>query len=225
MKKKITAAVISALMSMSLTGCGGDDPSATENAFVEGRFIQGTNSPMIVIDRTGPCTISTDDDAMFAEFTDGDLIKLEYDGTIAESYPGQISKVYGAELVEDGDITDIDQNTLDSLIEMGHYDSGDTQQEYTMATGIFIRTNEDKPAVLLGGTTPCELPNASEDMFSGLTEGDMVELQYDGMVTRSYPAQIPNLVSMELVEDGEISYIDQSVREELVNIGWLDSAE
>ncbi len=225
MKRKITAAALAALMAMPFAGCRGDDSSVTENFFVEGRFLQGSSSPMIVIDSTGPCTISTSDETMFAEFTDGDLIKLEFDGMIAESYPGQIHNVYGAELVEEGDIMDIDQSTLDSLIEMGHYASADTAPETSMTEGMFFLTAEGKPAMVIDGVTPAELiteDKALADILGSFEEGDIIRLEYDGRITRSYPAQITGIFDAEFKEKGEISSIDEGMRQELVKFGWIE---
>lgn len=97
-----------------------DTASASESAAAsaEGRFLRCKNgSSMIIIEGTGPCTIS--EGAEFLEdFTDGDLVKIQFDGEILETYPGQIPVIYGAELVEEGNLSDIDEEALSSLREM-----------------------------------------------------------------------------------------------------------
>ena len=97
-----------------------DTAAVTENEYAsaEGRFLRCKNgSAMIIIEGTGPCTIS--EGAEFLEdFTDGDLVKIQFDGEILESYPGQIPVIYGAELVEEGNLSDIDEEVMSTLREM-----------------------------------------------------------------------------------------------------------
>lgn len=90
----------------------------SEYASAEGRFLRCKNgSVMIIIEGTGPCTISEGTEFL-KDFTEGDLVKIEFDGEILETYPGQITAIYGAELVEEGNLSDIDEETLSSLREM-----------------------------------------------------------------------------------------------------------
>ncbi len=121
MKKNIFSFIAAVIVFASLAGCSNNDDLTSEVVSVEGRFLMGkTGAPMIVIESSGPCTISSNDDTMFSEFTNGDLIELKYNGIIATTYPGQIHHVYDATLIEDGDISDIDESTLEALKEMGH---------------------------------------------------------------------------------------------------------
>lgn len=119
MKKFISALIL--CTGIILSGCKANNASSAEDrVYTEGLFLRSTNDDaIIIIDGTGPCTMQTDEDDMFAEFTDGDVIKIEYDGTIAETYPGQIDHVYSAELIKDGERSDIDSNILEELISMG----------------------------------------------------------------------------------------------------------
>ncbi len=108
--------------SILLAGCGKDNETSTEKTvFTEGRFLQSsTESALIIIENQGPCTMYSDDEEMFAGLTDGDLIEIEFDGDIAETYPAQITgKIHSVKLKEDGEITDIDQNTIEELKSMG----------------------------------------------------------------------------------------------------------
>lgn len=106
---------------MLLSGCGKDDKISTEKTFfTEGRFLQSNvDTALIIIENQGPCTMYSDNEEMFAGFTDGDLIEIEFDGDIAETYPAQIGTIYSAKLKEDGEITDIDQNVIEDLKSMG----------------------------------------------------------------------------------------------------------
>lgn len=104
-----------------LSGCTKNNNSSSEDrVYAEGLFLRSTNDvALIIIDNTGPCTMRTDEDDMFTEFTDGDVIKIEYDGTIAETYPAQIDYVYSAELIKEGERSDIDNDILEELTAMG----------------------------------------------------------------------------------------------------------
>lgn len=120
MKKFISTLIL--CTGIILSGCTANDNSSSENDkyYAEGRFLHGANDEMlIIIDNSGPCTMGVDESNMFAEFTDGDLIEIEYDGTIAETYPGQINSVYSAKLIKDGERSDIDNDILEGLASMG----------------------------------------------------------------------------------------------------------
>lgn len=226
---------LAACTAIALTACGTGSnnewdtlPDTEPETFMtEGRFLwSGSGNPMIVIDNTGPCTISTDDDTMFAEFTDGDLIKLEYDGGIAESYPGQIHHVYSAYLIEDGDITDIDQSVLDSLIEMGHIeaeptaaqDATDAGHWYTQ--GRFILSDSGTAMIDSEDYGLCEFASDAE-MLEGLTTGDLIELDFYGTIAESDPAQILGTNGVTLIMDGVISDIDAETLEFLKANGYI----
>lgn len=106
---------------MLLSGCGKDDQVSKETTvFTKGRFLQSSvDTALIIIEDQGPCTMYSDNEEMFAEFTDGDLIEIEFDGYIAESYPAQIiGNIYSASLKEDGEITDIDPSIIENLRSM-----------------------------------------------------------------------------------------------------------
>ena len=135
MKMKKTAWAMLLCISFLLCGCGSSESESTAAdtadstvasesgaVFSEGRFLRCKGSSyMIIMEDYGPCTINLDEETA-EKFTDGDLIQLEYDGSIAESYPAQISSVSGAELIEDGELTDIDESVLANLREMGWID-------------------------------------------------------------------------------------------------------
>ncbi len=117
MTKRVLS-VLAAMMMAALAGCG-EDYKEPEMKRTEGLFLNASSGAMLIIDGNGPCTLGGDE-SMYEGFTDGDVVAIYFDGLIAESYPGQIHKVYDAELVSDGEITDIDKDTLASLREMGH---------------------------------------------------------------------------------------------------------
>ncbi len=117
---KRVLSVLAAIMMATLIGCGAKESESTqpESTRMEGLFLNVSSGAMIVIDNC-PCTLGGDE-SLYEEFTDGDVVAIYFDGMIAESYPGQINSVYNAELVSDGEITDIDEDILASLRELGY---------------------------------------------------------------------------------------------------------
>ena len=132
MKMKKTAWAMLLCIPFLLCGCGSSESESTAAdtadstvasesgaVFSEGRFLRCKGSSyMIIMEDYDPCTINLDEETA-EKFTDGDLIQIEYEGSIAESYPAQITNVYGAELMEDGELSDIDESILADLREMG----------------------------------------------------------------------------------------------------------
>ena len=92
--------------------------SYDEHWHLEGYYLLSTNgSHMIVADNQGPCVMSAADGVSFDTLTDGDRIRVET-SDILESYPGQLT-AYSIEKLSDGERSDIDEQTLKSLAELG----------------------------------------------------------------------------------------------------------
>ncbi len=104
-----------------LSGCANSNEADNdESFFIEGRFLNSlAETPLLITAGNGPCIMNSDSEDMFADFTDGDLIEIEFDGSIAETYPGQIDSIYSARLIENGEITDIDPDVIEDLQKMG----------------------------------------------------------------------------------------------------------
>ncbi|MCD8056331.1 MAG: YobA family protein [Clostridiales bacterium] len=58
-------------------------------------------------------------DASFDDLATGDLVEVGTDGSIAESYPGQMS-VYTLEILEHGSVDDIDERAISEIESCGY---------------------------------------------------------------------------------------------------------
>ncbi len=86
--------------------------------YLEGYYLLSSNgSHMIVGDNQGPCVMSAADGVSFDGLTDGDRIKITT-SVILESYPGQLTAHF-VEKFSDGERSDIDEQTLKQLAELG----------------------------------------------------------------------------------------------------------
>ncbi len=108
--------IICALLPAAVfTACADTEPEYVE---IEGQFLRSAHGQAMLIYDSGPASLSADD-TLFTEFTDGDTIRIRFDGMIMESYPAQIANITGAELVEDGTFEDLPEDVIASLREMG----------------------------------------------------------------------------------------------------------
>ncbi len=118
MKKRILIPICIVLTLLLLIGGSLAYMSVKSLDFSVGRVLSANNSMMLVLDNS-PIQMSCrkDDNKMFAKLTDGDKVLVLHDG-IAESYPGKTG-VYAVFKLEDGSITDIPDDVLTQLIELG----------------------------------------------------------------------------------------------------------
>ena len=112
--KRILSSIIVAALLLGAAGCMPKD-----HRYVEGLYLKSAHSQdMIIIDDYGPCVMTADSDKVsFDDVTDGDRIKIEV-AQIAESYPMQ-AVIYSLKKLSDGEVGDIDSDTLAKLAEMG----------------------------------------------------------------------------------------------------------
>lgn len=84
----------------------------------EGRILQSGSSTMLILDNS-PIVMSnrTKNGNLFSKLTDGDKVLVFHDG-IAETYPGRTG-VYAVIKLSDGSISDIPNDVLTALTELG----------------------------------------------------------------------------------------------------------
>jgi len=110
-----------------------DDSEIPFSDISKGRFLMAKDSPMLICE-IGPTVMvnKSENPDIFASLSDGDLIKVTHT-EVRESYPAS-TDVYKIEKLEEGSITDISEEVLLSLSELGWYDAeGDsgTPPEHT----------------------------------------------------------------------------------------------
>ncbi len=120
MKKKYIALILCAVMLVTVI-IGGFMFLRNGNAFHEGRALISKNGDFIFIDeRNSPIVMGDADERKFEGITDGDRILVLY-GFVNEIYPARGSTCICIKL-SDGNIDDIDKDTLTQLRELGWTD-------------------------------------------------------------------------------------------------------
>ena len=86
--KKHYIPIIAFLLLLCITGCNAVSPHAT----LEGTVTSVHEGSILIDTAIGPCSVTLPEGDY--EFAVGDLVKVIYNGEIAESYPMQIHCVY-----------------------------------------------------------------------------------------------------------------------------------
>ncbi len=114
--KRIFSLLLISLLLFS-TGCG------SKYERVEGRCLvtEGEKPQVIILIDGSPCVItdcSENEDSELRDATSGDLIEIEWNGTIATTYPGQVN-AFGCRIVEEGSLSDVDEEVIAQLNQLG----------------------------------------------------------------------------------------------------------
>ncbi len=127
-KNRVIAIVLAVLICLGAVGCafiGLKD----EHQYSDGIYVRGANGADVIVLDPGICVMSADGDLSFADFTDGDKIKIEH-GELAESYPMQTT-VYSAEKLADGERADIPADIIETLTELGYIEKAENPADVT----------------------------------------------------------------------------------------------
>lgn len=179
----------------------------------------------------------------FAEGKEGDVPmdslktgdKIEVDiGLIAASYPGQ-ARIYGLRLIEAGDVSNIADQALLELEDCGiHAVIGEKTEQplITRHSGYFVRTETECfliPAEKYGMLSEVDLlkihPAAEFETFDvsgvsldGFKTGDRIWV--DVMLVQELYPPIAPIFGTALIEEGDISNIEQEVISKLSELGY-----
>ena len=101
---------------------------------------------MLICD--GSPTVLEVDGLDVESYSDGDLVRVWHD-MVLTTYPGR-TKAHKIELVEKGDISDIDEDVIQSLCEMGWIENtvindSETTENYTMCEYLYCRMGLELP--------------------------------------------------------------------------------
>lgn len=163
----------------------------------------------------------------------GDRIEVDVK-LIMESYPG-FAPIFGLRLIEEGDISNIDNDLLLNLEDMGyHAVIGEKTEQPTITrhSGYFVRTETECfliPAEKYGMLSEVDLlkihPAAEFESFDvsgvsldGFQTGDRIWVDIM-LVQELYPPIAP-IFGTALIETGDISNIDQEVISKLSELGY-----
>ena len=166
----------------------------------------------------------------------GDKIEVDVK-LIRESYPG-FAPIYGLRFIEEGDVSNIDNDLLLNLESMGYHSVIGEKTEQPLITrhsGYFVRTETDCfliPAEeygMLSGIDLLKIHPASE--FEAPPNFDVSGVSLDGfktgdriwidvmLVQELYPPIAP-IFGTALIEEGDISNIEQDVLSKLSELGY-----
>lgn len=94
---------------------------------------------------------------------------------------------------------------------------------YDVSEGVYLES-EDGSAIIVYERTPIVMSNrTNRDVFDSLEIGDKILVVHDG-IAESLPAKT-GVYAVLKVNDGVTGAIPPSVIEEMIEFGWIDSAE
>lgn len=94
---------------------------------------------------------------------------------------------------------------------------------YDISEGVYLES-KDGSAIIVCERTPIIMSNrTNRDLFDTLKIGDKILVIHDG-IAESYPART-GAYAIFKINDGVTGAIPPSVIEELIELGWIDSAE
>ena len=96
-----------------------------------GRLLLCNNGSYILIADKSAIVLDVDGLKEVNGYSDGDLIEVWHD-TVQTTYPGR-TKAYKIELIEDGNMTDVDENVVRQLCDLGWIDYNDMVDRYISA--------------------------------------------------------------------------------------------
>ena len=166
----------------------------------------------------------------------GDRIEVDVK-SIMETYPG-FAPIYGLRLIEEGDISNIDNDMLLNLESMGYHAVVGEKTEQPLITrhsGYFVRTETEcflVPSEEYGMLSEVDLlkihpaseveapPNfdVSGVSLDGFKTGDRIWV--DVMLVQELYPPIAPILGTALIEEGDISNIEQEVLSRLSELGY-----
>lgn len=94
---------------------------------------------------------------------------------------------------------------------------------YDVSEGLYLES-KDGSAIIVCERTPIIMSNrTNRDLFDTLEIGDKILIIHDG-IAESYPART-GAYAIFKINNGVTGAIPPSVIEELIELGWIDSAE
>lgn len=179
-------------------------------------------------------------DVPFDSLKTGDKIEVDVK-LIATTYPGQ-ARIYGLRLIEEGYVSNINDETLLQLESMGYHaviGEKTEQPSVTRSSGYFVRTETDcflipseeygtladidllkiYPADEMGAPPNFDMSGVSLD---GFNTGDRIWV--DIMIVQELYPPISPICGAALIEKGDISNIDSKTLSKLEELGY-DVAE
>lgn len=177
--KKWLALLISLCLLVSMVACKGSEFDETEPSFDARIITVYENQFLVESDKVGLCYVQFDSDISLKDYRRGDYIRVAYDGSVAETYPG---KVNGLDVrpMTNGEIEDYYKETTLHGIYKG------------VSNGMILFHTEERRY--------CFSADALDDLPT-LTDGDNILVVYDGIeIVSEHGMEICFPVSVDVVE-------------------------
>lgn len=194
--------------------CGCENIEKKELNKSEGRLLICDNEIIVFVCDGSPIVLNVDDITNIDSFTDGDLVEVWHDYVLT-SYPGQ-TKAHKITFIEDGTVFDIDNGVLNSLTDLGWIDV--TEASLNKTRGRLLKCNNDMYMLIADGQPMVINVNDIDDITS-YSDGDLLDVWHNEIM-ESYPAQT-KANKIKLVEQGDISDVDEAIIKQLCEMGWI----
>ena len=177
--KKWLAFFISLCLLVSMVACKGSEFDETKPSFDARIITVYENQFLVESDKVGLCYVRFDSDISLEEYQRGDYIRVAYNGSVAESYPGQVGGL-GVRPLTDSEMKDYYKETTLHGIYKG------------VSNGMILFHTKERRY--------CFAKDAL-DTLPTLTDGDRITVVYDGIeLVSEYGMEICFPVSVDLVE-------------------------
>ena len=207
----------------------------------KGLYLSAANNTPMMIQMNSPIQLRnlTNNENLFDDLTDGDEILVIHDG-IQESYPGATG-VYTVFKLTDGDLSDIPENVLESLSELGWFDTKNLQTEIekettSNSTEISFVTKVENTKKIAPSDLPeevtdhkswnpqevqwiklAEIENSDIDLYATADKTDHIFLRWDGQFVELNWDILDSILRIELY----LSDFDNDGKDELIAIPIL----
>lgn len=125
-----------------------------------------------------------------------------------ESQAGNVSTTV-AQVV---DVNNGATQSVEENVEIENSSEAEEVAQVVVATGVVTEITEEKVVIDMDGQPVEAMISEATEITEDIAVNDNVNVTYDGMMTRSIPAQMPNVISISKIEDvneaGEVEVID-----------------
>lgn len=177
--KKWLAILISLCLLVSMVACKGSGFDESKPSFDARIITVYENQFLVESDKVGLCYVQFDSDISLKGYQRGDYIRVAYDGSVAESYPGQVGGL---------DIRHLTDSEIDD-----YYKETTLHGIYKGVSNGMVLFHTEKRRYCFAEDALGDLPT--------LTDGDNIMVVYDGIeIVSEHGMEICFPVSVDIVE-------------------------
>ncbi len=207
------AAIIAALLTLTLASCSfvGARLIPAGHSLVRGRYVEAKVGHIILLEGDGACSFDLAEGIELPKLTSGDRIELEIDALL-DSSPMQTT-AYNVRKLDDGLVSDLDNETLIYLDSLGHIELSSLTSEldarFVSHGGLDYLVPEAK------NPSPIQIELAEGVTLEGLDDGDLVRVKI-GAIYYTNPTRT-TIYSVEKLKDGSLRSVDRDALEAIAD--------